>query len=134
MNEMLEAALQYAGRGWQILPLHAMRSGKCSCGRAGCRALPNTREFKGGCHAASADSQQVEKWWRKWPDANIGIATGAKSGLVVFDVDGQEGLLTIRRLLPLDGQLPNTAVAITSRGCQIYYTAKVFCDCSAGKG
>ncbi len=36
--------------------------------------------------------EEVDLWWTQWPDANIGIVTGAISGLVVVDVDGAEGL------------------------------------------
>jgi hypothetical protein len=33
----------------------------------------------------------VEHWFRRWPDANVGIVTGAISGLVVLDVDAAHG-------------------------------------------
>lgn len=36
---------------------------------------------------ATADSAQVEAWWRRWPEANIGIPTGPASGFEVVDVD-----------------------------------------------
>lgn len=34
--------------------------------------------------------QEIQKWSRKWPDANIGIVTGEISNIVVFDEDGSE--------------------------------------------
>lgn len=40
-----------------------------------------------GFHDATTDLRQVEAWWRRSPQANIGIPTGAVSGLVVVDVD-----------------------------------------------
>lgn len=40
-----------------------------------------------GFHAATTDVGQVAAWWRRWPAANIGVPTGAPSGLVVVDVD-----------------------------------------------
>lgn len=40
-----------------------------------------------GFHDASADLRQVEAWWSRWPSANIGIPTGAASGVEVVDVD-----------------------------------------------
>lgn len=40
-----------------------------------------------GFHAATTDTGQVAAWWRRWPAANIGVPTGAASGLVVVDVD-----------------------------------------------
>ena len=40
-----------------------------------------------GFHASTTDTGQVSAWWRRWPAANIGVPTGAASGLVVVDVD-----------------------------------------------
>jgi hypothetical protein len=36
-------------------------------------------------------SQQIKEWWSKWPDANIGIITGAISGIDVVDCDSEAG-------------------------------------------
>ena len=40
-----------------------------------------------GFRDASTDAQQVAAWWSRWPSANIGIPTGAVSGVEVVDVD-----------------------------------------------
>lgn len=40
-----------------------------------------------GLRDATSDLRQVEAWWRRTPNANIGMPTGAASGLVVVDVD-----------------------------------------------
>lgn len=40
-----------------------------------------------GFHDATADPGQVDAWWSRWPHANIGIPTGATSGVEVVDVD-----------------------------------------------
>lgn len=40
-----------------------------------------------GFHDASTDPPQVAAWWSRWPAANIGIPTGAASGVEVVDVD-----------------------------------------------
>lgn len=40
-----------------------------------------------GFHDAATDPQRVAAWWRRWPGTNIGVPTGAASGLVVVDVD-----------------------------------------------
>ncbi|WP_167131777.1 bifunctional DNA primase/polymerase [Paramicrobacterium chengjingii] len=42
---------------------------------------------RGGFHQATTDPHQVQRWWRWKPTANVGIPTGAASGLVVIDVD-----------------------------------------------
>lgn len=40
-----------------------------------------------GFQDASTDPAQVEAWWARIPDANLGVPTGAASGMVVVDVD-----------------------------------------------
>lgn len=34
-----------------------------------------------------ATEEEIRKWWGQWPDANIGVATGEVSGIVVVDVE-----------------------------------------------
>lgn len=40
-----------------------------------------------GFRDATTDLGQVDAWWRRHPGANIGVPTGATSGVVVVDVD-----------------------------------------------
>ena len=40
-----------------------------------------------GFHDASTDLERIRQWWRRNPDANIGIPTGEASGFLVVDVD-----------------------------------------------
>jgi hypothetical protein len=39
----------------------------------------------------AATEKEVEEWWQRWPDANVGIVTGRVSGIVVLDVDPRSG-------------------------------------------
>lgn len=39
----------------------------------------------------AAIEDEVEEWWARWPDANVGIVTGRVSGIVVLDVDPRSG-------------------------------------------
>src|SRR3954453_13399470 len=39
-----------------------------------------------GFHDATTDVAIVHEWWRRWPDANLGIPTGTPSGVDVVDV------------------------------------------------
>lgn len=60
--------------------------------RAGIPVFPCVRGGKQpltahGFHGATTELTQVRRWWRKAPEANIGIPTGVPSGLVVVDVD-----------------------------------------------
>jgi len=43
---------------------------------------------------------EVRNWWSKWPDANVAIITGKMSGLIVVDVDTEEGNENINEFLP----------------------------------
>jgi hypothetical protein len=40
-----------------------------------------------GFQDATADVAKVREWWRRWPDANLGVPTGTPSGVDVVDVD-----------------------------------------------
>jgi hypothetical protein len=53
-----------------------------------------------GFHDASTDTDTVRSWWRRWPDANIGVPTGSASGVDVVDVDvhgAQSGFVAFER-------------------------------------
>ena len=72
------AAALYVSLGFKVFPL------------AEGSKLP---AIKGG-HGfkdASDDSEQIDKWQRQFPKANIAISTGAVSGIVVIDVDPRNG-------------------------------------------
>lgn len=71
-----EAALTYASWGWHVLPV--VPNGK----------IPATQH---GVKDATTDAEQITRWWAQNPDFNIGIAAGARSGIVVFDVDPRNG-------------------------------------------
>jgi hypothetical protein len=83
---MLDAALAYAQRGWAVLPLHTVRNGQCSCGNTTCSSPGKHPHTTHGVKDATTDKATIEQWWSQWPEANIGIATGAISRLVVLDV------------------------------------------------
>jgi Bifunctional DNA primase/polymerase, N-terminal len=104
---MLEWALAYASAGYPVFPVHAIRNGACSCGGiAGCKPgkHPVGKLAPRGLLDATIDAGVITSWWHKMPDANIGVPTGRRSGLVVLDVDGPadlHSLLAIRTpLLP----------------------------------
>lgn len=48
--------------------------------------------------------------------ANIGVATGSRTGLVVLDIDGEEGMRNLARIQEQYGALPTTITAITGSG------------------
>ncbi len=92
MNTSLAtAALEYAARGWLVIPLHSPTAGGCSCGRAECASPAQHPRTVHGLKDASRDPAMIREWWIRWPDANIGILTGPESGILVLDVDGKQG-------------------------------------------
>ena len=115
-TEMLRAALAYVERGWFVLPLHTPEGDGCSCGRL-CDSPGKHPRTLHGVNDASIDPGMIERWLRMWPQANIGIATGAESRVVVLDVDD---MLALKRLEATGRKLPETAMASTGRGIHAY--------------
>ncbi|MFZ1974186.1 MAG: bifunctional DNA primase/polymerase [Candidatus Acidiferrales bacterium] len=114
---LLKAALRYARRGWQVLPLHSVKNGRCSCGDRECQKAGKHPRTKHGVKDATTDKDVIRARWRKWPNANIGIATGARSGIVVVDIDPRhDGNLSFRRLIQQHGPLPPCPKVITGGG------------------
>ena len=97
-------ASYYASRGWLVLPLHGVEGGRCSCGETNCRSPGKHPRSQHGVKDASNDVQQINAWWGRWPGANVGIATGAVSNLVVVDIDprnaGNESYAQLKLDLP----------------------------------
>ncbi|MEX5711981.1 bifunctional DNA primase/polymerase [Parafrankia sp. FMc6] len=105
---MLGAALRYARIGWPVVPL--LPRGKRPI-------LPDWT------NAASTDRDVIRGWWARWPDANVGIATGPRSGLAVLDLDPRSGgAESLTELETRVGLLPGTAMVVTgSDGVHFYY-------------
>ena len=107
--DLLEYALAYAERGWPVFPVHTIRDGACTCRRP-CDRKGKHPRISQGRNGATTDADTIRRWWGVWPDANIGIATGHESGLIVLDVDefGEDSL---------DGKpIPDTVEQITGSG------------------
>jgi hypothetical protein len=117
-GDLLEAALGYAARGWRVFPVHGIRKdGCCTCGDSACASPGKHPRTRHGFKDGSIDPQVILTWWSQWPDANIGIATGADSGIVVLDVDprhgGESSLEDLQKRL---GPLPATLESLTGGG------------------
>ena len=80
-----DAAVAYATAGLLVFP--------CVPGAK----RPMTRH---GFTDASNDPERAGSWWRRWPQANIGLATGYRGGFDVLDIDvhpGGSGFPALRR-------------------------------------
>jgi hypothetical protein len=116
-RHLIEVALRYAEHGWPVLPLHTAHRRGCSCCNAIDCGSPGKHPRTGrGLHDASTDPDQLRGWWTRWPDANVGIATGASSKLLVLDIDLPDGPTSLARLQADQGALPPTCEQRTGSG------------------
>ena len=98
--------------------------GRCNCGKTDCSSPGKHPKEYGWQQQATNDPEQVEKW-RNDPKINLGIACGQGSGIVVVDVDGQEGMDSLFQLAEESGDvLQPTYMVLTGReggGWHRYY-------------
>jgi hypothetical protein len=103
---------------------HVLPGGRCSCGQSDCESPGKHPIGKEWTARASADPDHVHALWARDPYANVGIATGATSGIIVIDVDGAEGEATIAALEAQQREaLPPTVTVLTSRGRHLYFAS-----------
>jgi hypothetical protein len=123
-NDALQTALDYAQHGWSVLPLHTPTNGGCSCRKQYCTSAGKHPRLRNGLKAASTDESFLRQWWAKWPDANVGVVTGAVSGIVVLDVDDgadKSGSTSLVNLEDEHGVLPTTLTCVTGKGRHHYF-------------
>jgi hypothetical protein len=120
------AAIAYARRGWRVFPIWPIRNGQCACGRPCGRDAgkhPIAALAPRGVRDATTGEPMITVRWTTCPDASIGIATGAVSGLLVLDVDGEGGEASLAALEREHGPLPGTPIALTGKGRHLYFAA-----------
>jgi len=119
----LEAALSYATCGWSVFPVHSTAEGSCSCEGTVCTSPGKHPRTKHGFKDASSDAGVIRDWWRRWPNANIGLPTGQPSGVWVLDVDPRHGGGdSLDELEATYGLLPESVEVLTGgRGRHIYF-------------
>jgi Bifunctional DNA primase/polymerase, N-terminal/Primase C terminal 1 (PriCT-1) len=101
----LKAALAYARRGLRVHP----------CGEK----LPLLKDWP---NRATIDPATISLWWDSRPDANVAIATGGASRLLVVDVDPDAGgEASFARLEQKHEPMPATAEVVTPRGGRHLY-------------
>ena len=104
------AALDYLSRGWSVLPFRAGDK----------RPLVAWTEYQ----RRRPTEAEVQAWFLETPNANVGIVTGAISGLIVLDIDpAHGGDESLRRLEREQGPLPRTVEAVTGSGGRHLYFA-----------
>ena len=108
---LVNEALKYAEMGLAVFPVRTNKT-------------PYTPR---GCKDAKTDKGAIRNWWKKWPDANIGLATGSISGGIIvidIDIDEDKGIFgdeSLREWEREHGELPETWRSITGRGGYHYF-------------
>lgn len=64
----LQAALDHAEAGHPVLPWRMVEG----------RKVPHIKDWP---NKATTDAKEIRKWWKRWPDAQVGIVTGERSGV-----------------------------------------------------
>jgi bifunctional DNA primase/polymerase-like protein/DnaB helicase-like protein/primase-like protein len=101
MNDTVDFAVAYSKLGWQSFQ---------------CKPRDKTPLHK-WADVATLEENMLLGWWEVNPAANIGIACGKRSGIIVLDVDADHGgyeSLTV--LQDTYGRLPETPVSRTGSG------------------
>ena len=111
--DFLEAAFDLCSFGWKVFP--------CAAGKK--EPAISKREGGRGCLDATDDEEIISGWAAKYPDANIGIACGDVSGILVLDIDPKNGgMASIQELRSRGLCLPQTvSVRTPSGGWHLYY-------------
>ena len=79
-------AVEALARRFPIFPCRAVEETVTINGRP--RTLkPKTPLVPRGFHSATQDLEQIRTWWRRWPDALVGVPTGSLTALIVVDYD-----------------------------------------------
>ena len=70
-------ACKYVKLGWSVIPIEAGEK----------KPLVKWEKYQ----RERATEDQVKKWWKSYPNANIGIVTGIISDIIVIDIDSDAG-------------------------------------------
>jgi len=103
---MLDDAIAYRRRGFSPIPIKAKDKKPLIGWEPYQKELPSEKI--------------LEHWFTAWPDANLGLVTGAVSDCVVIDLDSDDARLKLKSLLdPFD--LAAVPRSRTGRGWQLFF-------------
>ena len=106
MSDLLNAALAYHKQGVSVIPITPRDK----------KPLISWENYQ----HQQASQEEIEAWWPKWPEANVGIVTGTVSGLVVIDLDTVEAKDRLKTLVP-DYDLTAVPRSRTGKGWQLFF-------------
>src|SRR5215510_12799418 len=104
-NALLEAALRYAAQGFSVIPIQPRKK----------NPVASWEENQ----SRRAIEDQISSWWSNWPDANVGIVTGAVSMVVVIELDTIEAKNKRKELFP-GFDLLSVPRSRTGKGWQLF--------------
>jgi len=104
-NAIRDHGLRYALNGWHVFPVPV-----------GTKMSHKSAEYSSGRPwGATTDADEIRRNFKKWPNANVGIVTGAESGFFVVETDtaeghgdGVDGAAALAKLESDHGALPAT--------------------------
>jgi P4 family phage/plasmid primase-like protien len=111
-----EAALFYANLGHTVFPAPVGEK----------KSHKSKKHSNGANWGATADPAEIQNDFIRWPDANIGLPTGAGTGFFVVEADtlaghDVDGIAALAALQEKHGALPPTRVARSPSGSEHYY-------------
>lgn len=110
MKDIELAALEYLKLHWSVIPVRAHDK----------RPAIRWQEFQ----QRRASKKEIQEWFERWPEGNVGIVTGSISGLVVLDIDPKHGGEdSLNQLIREHGPLPITIESKTGGGGRHLYYA-----------
>jgi replicative DNA helicase len=121
----LDFAIDYARRGWPVLPVQCPISNQdgthCSCAKADCKAVAKHPATSAGLKDATLDEVMIEMWFSGPVAPNIGLRAGRAGdgggGFIVLDIDPRNGgTESLAQLESEHGPLPATPTEKTGGG------------------
>jgi Bifunctional DNA primase/polymerase, N-terminal len=110
-QKTLAAALAYAAHGWAVFPVPPGTK----------RSYKSAEHSDGRAWGMTRNAEEIRRDFTLWPDAGIGIPTGAVNGIIVVETDtveghGIDGSNSLAQLETKHGALPQTLQAISPSG------------------
>jgi len=120
-QELLEGALALASRGYRVLPVGAATFDDTNPSNG------KVPRFAGWQNRATTDEATIRNWFGvEFPGANVGVATGASSGVTIVDLDlrvdeGKDGPAQLAALEREHGELPPGPMGRRGHGAHLHF-------------
>jgi Bifunctional DNA primase/polymerase, N-terminal len=125
-------ALRWVDRGFRVFPCEPRDKTPCFA------LVPKDRgpdgklvEGTAGFKKATREPEKISSWWRRIPNANIGLATG--HGVFALDLDGPDAEIWFANACGRNGECPRTLTSRTSRGWHLFFKTAAEVPCSTSR-